>query len=359
MTIRNRIKAYIIEKELLHPGSRVLLGLSGGADSVCLLYILKGLEAELGFSLRALHVQHGIRGAEAERDLCFSREMSASLGVPFEAVRLDVPDYASSHGLGLEEAARLLRYRALRESLSAWLEAEGAAGSDGVIAVAHHQDDQAETVLHNLFRGSGLRGLAGMTARHEDIIRPLLAVNRKEILAVLKEAGLSYVTDSTNAELQYTRNRIRGRLLPEIREINARAEEHITGTAALIAEAEEFLQERAKALAGEYREEVPAEERGNAGSGDVVKEIRISLPALRKEKPIMRRCIMMELLQELGVPMKDWGAVHFRDMDALLFKQGGAHLDLPYRVCADIRKKQLILSLHQEINSMKRRKKHE
>lgn len=160
MSVRNRVKNYIIEEALIPPGGRVLLGLSGGADSVCLLWLLKSLEAELSFTVHALHVQHGIRGEEAERDLRFSREMSAALAVPFHAVHLDVPQYAKDRGLGLEEAARLLRYRALEETLADWLSDEGAAPDSGRIAVAHHQEDQAETVLHNLIRGTGLRGSA-------------------------------------------------------------------------------------------------------------------------------------------------------------------------------------------------------
>ncbi len=359
MSVRNRIKNYIIEEALIPPGGRVLLGLSGGADSVCLLWLLKSLEAELSFSLHALHVQHGIRGEEAERDLRFSREMSAALAVPFHAVHLDVPAYAAEKGLGLEEAARLLRYRALEETLADWLAAEGAAAESGRIAVAHHQEDQAETVLHNLIRGTGLRGLGGMQPRQDRLIRPLLTVTREEILGELSAAGLSYVTDSTNAALQYTRNRLRQRVLPELRDINARAVEHISAAAALLGEADALLRQQAESWLAAHRESAPAgdTESRKSEAGDVLTELRVSLPALRQEKPLLRRYIFMALLNAMDTPRKDWGAVHLNALDGLLFRQGGAHLDLPYRMSGDIRGKQLILRTHREINSMKRRKK--
>ncbi len=359
MSVRNRVKKYIIEESLIPPGAHVLLGLSGGADSVCLLWLLKSLEEELSFTLHALHVQHGIRGEEAERDLRFSREMSAALSVPFHAVHLDVPTYAEKHGLGLEEAARLLRYRALEETLQDWLSAEKAAPETGRIAVAHHQEDQAETVLHNLIRGTGLRGLGGMQPRQERLIRPLLAVTREEILGELSAAGLSYVTDSSNGELCYTRNRLRQRVLPELRELNSRAAEHISAAAELLREADALLREQAASWVLQQREAAPPEDREGRKSeaGDVLTELRVPLPALRREKPLLRRYIFMAMLDDMNTPRKDWGAVHLRALETLLFRQGGAHLDLPCRMSADIRGKQLILRTHREINSMKRRKK--
>ena len=337
----------------------MLLGLSGGADSVCLLWLLKSLEAELSFTLHALHVQHGIRGEEAERDLSFSREMSAALSVPFHAVHLDVPQYAAEKGLGLEEAARLLRYRALEETLESWLSEDGADRDSGRIAVAHHQEDQAETVLHNLIRGTGLRGLGGMRPRQDSLIRPLLTVTREEILAELSAAGLSYVTDSSNAELRYTRNRLRQRVLPELRGINARAVEHISATAALLEEADELLRQQAADWVEGHREVAPAgdAESRKSEAGDILTELRVSLPALRQEKPLLRRYILMAMLEIMDTPRKDWGAVHLKALDDLLFRQGGSHLDLPCRMSGDIRGKQLILRTHREINSMKRRKK--
>ena len=176
------IKRYIEANQLIRPGDGVVVGLSGGPDSVFLLYALHTLQARMGFTLRAVHVHHGIRGAEADRDEAFSEKLCAKLDIPFQAVHVAAPAYAAQHGLSLEEAARILRYEA-REAARQQLTQATAAW----IAVAHHLDDQAETVLHNLVRGAGLRGLAGMENRRNHVIRPLLSIKREDILKWLKQ----------------------------------------------------------------------------------------------------------------------------------------------------------------------------
>lgn len=342
-----RVRKFIEEKALICRGDIVLLGLSGGADSVCLLALLSGLRERLSFSLYACHVQHGIRGEEAERDLRFSRETAERFSVPFLWVRVDAPGYAGEKRLGIEEAARILRYRALREQLSA-LPGTGRRR----ITVAHHQDDQAETVLHHLIRGSGLRGLRGMEAEREELIRPLLCVNREEILAELRRRGLSYIVDSSNEDINYTRNHIRA-LLPQLRRDNARAAEHIAAAAELMGEADALLREMAAA----FMERHAALYEGEALPAEVCRELRLPLPVLRVQRPLLQRYILMEAVRRLDTPLRDWESVHFTALSALLDKAGGAHLDLPYRMSAEIRKKELLLRRNRETVSMKRRRK--
>ncbi|MGP1588343.1 MAG: tRNA lysidine(34) synthetase TilS [Oribacterium sp.] len=342
-----RVRKFIEERELIRSGDIVLLGLSGGADSVCLLSILSGLRERLSFSLHACHVQHGIRGEEAVRDLRFSREMAERFSVPFLWEQVDAPGYAGEKRIGIEEAARILRYRALREQLSA-LPGTGRRR----IAVAHHRDDQAETVLHHLIRGSGLRGLRGMEAEREALIRPLLCINRAEILAELQKKGLPYIVDSSNEDIKYTRNHIRS-LLSLLREDNARAAEHIAEAAELMGEADTLLREMAAAFTERHAvlhegEELPAE---------VCRELRLPLPALRAQQPLLQRYILMEAVRRLDTPLQDWESVHFKALSALLGKAGGAHLDLPYQMSAEIRKKELLLRRNRETVSMKRRRK--
>lgn len=373
-TVRERIKTFIIVNELIRKDSAVLLGLSGGADSVFLLHILYALQGELSFSLYALHVNHGIRGAEAERDEAFARDTCAALSVPFESVSVSAPEYAASQGMSLEEAGRLLRYRELRRARA---EIEKKTGLSCRIAVAHHADDQAETVLHNLFRGTGLRGLRGMEARREDLIRPILCMERREIEAYLREHVIGFVTDSSNADLHYTRNRIRSVILPEAEKINAQAREHIADTAALAAEAEDYFTDFAERFVKEHAvytkpqrgaENAPAaaetEETADGQNAEItaaadsaLREIRIPVQTMLPLRSLLRRYVLMELVRQLGTPLKDWGSRHFMDMESLLALQGGAHLDLPYRMSADIQKHWLILRVNREVISMKRRKK--
>ena len=428
------IKRYIEKNQLICPGDGVVVGLSGGPDSVFLLYALHTLQARMGFTLRAVHVHHGIRGAEADRDEAFSAELCAKLAVPFQAVHVEAPAYAAQHGLSLEEAARILRYEALeaaRQQLGQTLAARpsnasvpssmGAPSSfqpvraatappapAAWIAVAHHLDDQAETVLHNLVRGAGLRGLAGMENRRNRVIRPLLSIKREDILKWLKQYDIPYVTDSTNADPHYTRNRIRSTVLPELREINPEASAHIAHSAALLREADAYFQ----ALALQYvdahatltgapdsanavdrsahaRPKSPAlpgpsvplpepdgpgtettprstalAETGAEGATEAPAEATIlrsiALPVVKlKEYPeLVRQYVYIELIRRIGTPQKDWSAVHYRDIDRLIFGPGGAHLDLPYRMSAEYRKKTLILQKNREVISVKRRKNH-
>ena len=342
-----KIKKEISERRLIEAGDEVILGLSGGPDSVFLLSVLKRLEQELAFHLSAVHVNHEIRGAEAERDLRFCEQLCRELSVPFTAVRADVPAYAGQHGLSLEEAGRILRYRALRARAS---ELQKVSGHPVKIAAAHHQDDQAETVLHNLFRGSGLRGLAGMDWERDGIIRPMLSVSRADILEALSEEGLSYVTDSTNQDLSYERNRIRGRILPEARVINQRAAEHIAETAELLREADRVLSDEAEKFLDSH-----ALNQYDKEKQTVTCQI-LPVPDLFAEPALFRVYVFQTALNRLGTPRKDWSRAHFEALNRLLKKGSGAHLDLPYRVSADIFRKTMILRINPEVLSIQRRR---
>lgn len=412
------IKRYIEKNQLIRPGDGVVVGLSGGPDSVFLLYALHTLQARIGFTLRAVHVHHGIRGAEADRDAAFSAELCAKLAVPFQAVHVAAPAYAAQQGLSLEEAARILRYEALetaRQQMTQALADSPAPVSTGLsgssaqlsafsslkapavrtsaadsaptawIAVAHHLDDQAETVLHNLVRGAGLRGLAGMENRRNHVIRPLLSIKREDILKWLEQNKIAYVTDSTNADPHYTRNRIRSTVLPELREINPEASVHIAHSAALLREADAYFH----ALALQYVDAhatltvppVPLPEADTPGEGTIprpsalaetgaegatevpaeatiLRSIALPVTELKAYPELARQYVYSELLRRIGTPQKDWSAVHYRDIDRLIFGPGGAHLDLPYRMSAEYRKKTLILQENREVISVKRRKNH-
>ncbi|EJX03254.1 tRNA(Ile)-lysidine synthetase [gut metagenome] len=215
-----RIVSRFIEKNsLLSMREPIVVGLSGGADSVSLLAIL----VRLGYDCVALHCNFHLRGDESDRDEEFSRNFATSLDVPFHKIDFDTVGYASSHHLSIEMAARELRYSwfgKMREDLGAQ-----------AIAVAHHRDDSIETLLMNMLRGSGIRGMGGIRARNGYVVRPLLCVSREEILGWLESQGYSYVVDSTNLSDAYTRNFIRLRLLPLLEELNPAARTTLARTA--------------------------------------------------------------------------------------------------------------------------------
>lgn len=176
---RQKVFVFMKKNHMTDRGDGVLAAVSGGADSVCLLLLLHEMAAELGIQVFAFHMNHGIRGEEADRDEQFVAELCKQLGIPLTIVHEKVEEYAAEHGLSGEEAGRILRYQHLKETAEKYKCAK--------IAVAHHEDDDAETVLLNLFRGSGLAGLSGIRPVRENIIRPLLCVSRKEIEGYLKE----------------------------------------------------------------------------------------------------------------------------------------------------------------------------
>ena len=216
------------------PGDLVLVALSGGADSTALLLSFCACrdEGKIG-GLFAAHLNHGIRGEHANRDQRFCEALCARYEVPFATETTDVPSYAKAHGQSVEQAARELRYEFLERAREAF--------QADVIATAHHRDDQAETLLLHLIRGSGTGGLGGMQPRNGRIIRPMLGASRAEILAYLDEREEPYCEDETNAESDIQRNRIRNELIPMLRTFNPNITAALNKTAALVSEDETFL----------------------------------------------------------------------------------------------------------------------
>lgn len=223
----------VIKKyNMLENCDRIVVGLSGGADSVCLLSVLNSLKAEYGFSLVAAHINHGIRGAEAQRDEESCKRLCESLNVPLEILHADIPTLSKQQGIGEEECGRIVRYDFFRSL----------AGERGKIATAHNLNDNAETLLLNLVRGAGSKGACGIPPVRDNIIRPLIETDRKSIEKYCEENELQYVTDSTNLECEYSRNKIRIKVLPTLCEINQNAVGALSGFASRMREQETFLE---------------------------------------------------------------------------------------------------------------------
>ncbi len=223
--MKQKVAHYIARKQLLQESDRVLVALSGGADSVALLRVL----LSLGYACEAAHCNFCLRGEESDRDEAFVRSLCEEWRVPLHVVRFDTASEAARRHISIEMAARELRY--------AWFEQLRRACHAQAVAVAHHRDDSAETFLLNLLRGTGINGLQGIRPRNGYIVRPLLCVDRREIMEYLQGLGQAYVTDSTNLEDEYLRNKIRLHLLPLMQQINPAAKENLLKTAAHLADA--------------------------------------------------------------------------------------------------------------------------
>lgn len=325
--MQKKVLDFIRKYQMLLSGDMVVAGVSGGADSVCLLHLLACLREEMKLSVRAVHIHHGLRGEEADRDARYVEELSRTWKVPCVVVHVDAAEYAREHGLSLEEAGRLLRYQVLQDQ-AAEMSEESSRKRSGErppvvkIAVAHHQDDQTETILHNLLRGSGLKGLGGMSPVRGQIIRPLLSCSRSEILNWLQTHQLDHCQDSTNDETDYTRNKLRHLVLPLLqKEINAAASEHIRYTGAMAAEADEYLREEA----GRWLSQEMLLETGRAG---------VPVERLLRQKDILQKYILFGLLELMAEGRKDLSAVHLEALLGLLQKGVGARCDLPYALTA-------------------------
>ncbi len=312
-TLTKKAERFIREQGLIAEGERVLAGLSGGADSVCLTAVLCELSGLLSFEVGAFHVNHGIRGSAADEDEAFSEALCKSFGIPFFAVHEDVPQYAKEHRTGLEEAGRELRYLAA-ERLAAEM------GYDK-IALAHQQNDVAETFLFHLFRGSSVPGLASIPARRGNIIRPLLFCGREEIEAYLEEKGLLYCTDATNQETGYTRNKIRHCILSYAKEhINPGAVRHTAETAAELGRLKEYLLAEAEALC--------------AQAAEVSGEFRLPVAVLEKRHRVLQEEAIHLLLVRAAGSAKDITRAHVEAVRGLCFSQSGKQVSLPYGLTA-------------------------
>ena len=309
----DKVKKYVQQNRMLDGCRNVVIALSGGADSVCLAHIMKRLSEETGgFELTAIHVHHGIRGAEADRDAEFCKKFCTGLGIGFREIRRDVPAYAREHKISCEEAGRSLRYAALRcEALNL---------SRAKIAVAHHMNDQAETVVFNMCRGSGIRGMRGMLPENDGIIRPLLCCTREEIEEYLRAQDARFCTDSTNGEDSYARNRIRHKVLPFLEEnINTRAVCNIAAMADRMARAEAYLETQT--------------DKGYASAAVYISD-GILLKNLEREDPYIAKRIIMKALGELASGLKDIGEIHVDAVVALINAKSGKRADASRGIAA-------------------------
>lgn len=311
-----RVLRFIQEHQLVSREQPLLVAVSGGPDSVCLLHLLVRLQPELGIRLHVAHLNHQLRGAEAEADARYVSALADRLGVPVTIAQRDVKGYQARHRISLEEAAREVRYTFLAEV------AESTSASR--VAVGHTIDDHIETILMHLIRGSGIRGLRGLqpvvswqlSGRRLTIVRPLLTVTREETADYCRYYQLSPRTDATNLLLSPLRNRIRHRLLPQLRSYNPRIVEALLRTARIASDDLAFLDGEVSRI---WDDIVQSGE-------DVIaldKERFLELP------PALQRHLLRTSIERLSGNLKDIEARHIEEIMGALTKPAGKTLNLP------------------------------
>lgn len=245
--IRNAFIRQAAEREMWRHGDTIVVAVSGGPDSMALMHLLHSVSSEQELTLIAAHVNHGFRGEESERELQAVARYAQSLGIPCETATLDMPSYIEENRLNLQAAAREKRYEFLHDAAIR----HGAS----VIALAHHGDDQAETVLMRLIRGSGLGGLSGIadkrTEKNMELIRPLLRMNKSDLLEYCRECGVPYLVDSSNLKRDYFRNKVRLDVMPYLEQFNPRLSTSLQRLAEMARSEDDYMEQRARELFSE------------------------------------------------------------------------------------------------------------
>ena len=310
----DKIKATIKKYNLFSENDKVIVAVSGGADSVALLFLLSSLKEEYNLELFVAHFNHQIRGEESETDVLFVQRIAQQLNLPFIVKKRDVPAYAKRRKLSLEEAARDLRYKFLEETAKK----KGATK----IALGHNKDDQIETVLMRLLRGGGSQGLGGMSpkriiAKGASIVRPLIETSRKEILDFLKQKKIKFREDSSNRETVYLRNRVRHRLLPYLERYNPRIGQILFNTAENLREENEYLQEISR-------------EAFSRVSQCAKKKVILSLDKLDNFHPALQKRILRLAIKKAKGDTRQITYQHWQSLDGLINKnKKNLFLDLP------------------------------
>ncbi len=324
MDTREKVFAYIREHHMLQAGDRVVAGISGGADSVCLLFLLLEWQKEVPTDIAVVHVDHGIR-AESGEDAGYVEQLCRERGIPFFLTRAEVRDRARLEKISEEEAGRRTRYEAFEKAAREW----GATK----IAVAHNSNDRSETQLFHLFRGSGIRGLASILPVRDRIVRPLLCLERWEIEEFLQQREIAYCKDATNDEDDYTRNRIRHHILPYAEQnIVKGCVAHMNQTAELLAETEDYLALQTKEAADRCIRTTggggkPAD---TADSRDAV--ICIAVDPFLTLHPVIRKRLLYEEVKRLSPGQKDITYQHIQELLTLFTREGNRQICLPFGI---------------------------
>lgn len=312
--ILERVKEYILFNNLIRRDERILVAFSGGADSLALLLMLHELKASLPMELGACHVNHMLRGEDALADEAFCRETAERLSIPFYSVRKDVKTYAKENGLSFEAAGREVRYAFFKDIM--------VNHNYEKCATAHHLDDQVETILLNLMRGSGLNGLTGMSSKREEFIKPILFLKKEELNAYLEKRQTMPREDDSNRDNVYQRNKVRNELIPYIREnFNEDFPETVWRMSELLKDDHDYIQiemEKVKRLYVKQMEN---------------KRIVIEKEAFLTHKALLTR-MLFDAISTVKGDLSDIEEVHIRDMIALQKKETGKRIDIKDDVIA-------------------------
>ena len=331
-----KVLNYIKEKNMIKPKDTVVVGLSGGADSVCLLTILSGLRSQLEISIKAIHVNHGIRKEAACEDEEFSRKLCEKLGIDFESYKKDIPSISRENHETEEECGRRIRYELFYEEAGRY--------DSSKIAVAHHMNDQAETILFRMARGTGIKGIGGMKPVNGIIIRPLLCLGRDEIESYLKECGQDYQTDATNDNVEYSRNLIRKQIIPGLESVNEETVSHICSLSEEVLNVMDYMDGIVNDILdlAQVREPIDKSESGFADRKLSDTDCKEEKPKIKSQNPskynasiidsqdeVIKSYVIRKIIERENVPLKDIHREHIEAIIKILKNSRSTKLNLP------------------------------
>jgi tRNA(Ile)-lysidine synthase len=316
-SIQQKVLAFIRQNKLIRSGEKVMAAVSGGPDSVCLLHVLYSLQKTLDIKIHVVHLDHQLRGAESDADAAYVKALARRLKIPVTIESADVKSYQKANKLTLEEAAREVRYRFLASTA----QKTGA----GLTAIGHTADDHAETILMHLIRGSGIKGMRGLQAFTKqnisgaklNIIRPLLGFSREETVTYCREHNLKPQMDSSNLSLEPFRNKVRRKLLPELRKYNPRISEALLRTAATASADLDFIEQQARLALPEVA---------------IISEDSVTLDkkGFLVLHSALQRQILRDSIEALLGTLKDIESGHIEDIIRALKKPAGKTIGLPF-----------------------------
>lgn len=303
--IADRVQKYIVENHLIEDGDSIIIGLSGGADSVCLFRILLDISMKMNIKLIAVHVNHGIRGDKALEDEMFSQDLCAKYNIPFKSFHVDIPKICVESHETEEECGRRIRYEIFGK--------EASNINKSKIAVAHHINDQVETIIFRILRGTGIKGISGMKPQNGKIIRPLLCLEKREIIEYLEDCKQDYKLDGTNEDTDYARNYIRKVILPEFEKVNENSNKHIISLSEEALEIEKYLEEEVDSILNNAIDE----------SG------KYKVNIINEAKPVIRKIVIRRIISSYGISLKDITRDHIRQIENIISKKEAREVHLP------------------------------
>ena len=344
--ILNNIKNKFIDTHIINENDVVLLAVSGGRDSMCLLDVMATLSEMYDFDIVVCHINHNIRDLEAKRDEEFVVSYCKDLSLHCITKDVYAIDYSKDKGFSLEESARILRYKALNDIRNELINDDNfSLKKKYYIATAHHKNDQAETIIHNIIRGSGLYGLKGMKAINDYYIRPMLDIDRKEIEKYINELSIPYVDDSTNTDMTYTRNYIRYNIINDFNKLNDKSIEHLVDISNDILDLYDYI------------DEIVLNKLVDLTISNTNKSYTIDSNKFKSIKKFIQIEIIKKIFDRLNINKKDITRVHFNSIIDLIIGNNNRHLDLPYNLTADKNNNQVVFTVNEINISMKNRVK--